>query len=269
MAAYESSESFTVEVDDGLLVITFNRPHRLNAVTPEFHERLSQLWIDVAGDDEIRSIVLTGAGRAFCAGADMKALKERASAGTGGEPTIRPIVYSKQLLVHMLEVEQPIVAAVNGDAIGLGATMAFACDIIVAADDARFADTHVKNVGIPAGDGGAVFWPAMMGMHKAKEYLLTSKFLTGADAESAGYINYAVPRDEVMPRALALGRELALLPPLATRWTKTTLNKSLRDQLNLVLDTGLLAERVCMLSEDHQEAVAAWIEKRPGRYNGR
>jgi enoyl-CoA hydratase/carnithine racemase len=166
----------------------------------------------------------------------------------------------------MLDVQQPIIGAINGDAVGLGATIALACDIVVANETARFADTHVKNLGVAAGDGGTVLWPMMMGIHKAKEYLLTGDFLVASDAAKAGMINYAVPAAEVLPKAREIALKLAYGPVWAIRWTKTAMNKILREQLNLTLDTARFAEQICFASEDHQEAVKAFRQKRQPEY---
>src|SRR5690606_14949568 len=157
----------------------------LNALTREAHSQLELLWHEVADDASVGAILLTGSGRAFCAGADMKA-----RAGEPPLPLARSFVHAKRLLAEMLEVEQPIVGAINGDAVGLGASLALACDIIVADERARFADTHVKNMGVVAGDGGTVIWPLMMGIHRAKEYLLLGDFLPAAEAARLGMINY-------------------------------------------------------------------------------
>ena len=270
MVTYRPSyESFDVHREDRLVTITFNHPETLNAVTPTLHEELAEFFHQVSEDPGVGCIILTGEGRAFSAGANFKRLRARIETEEGdNRPEIRSIVYSKRLIVSMLEVEQPIIGAVNGDAIGLGATLAFACDIIVANERARFADTHVKNLAVPAGDGGAIMWPLMMPIHKAKEYLLTGDFLVAGDAARWGYINYALPADEVMPKALELGKRFAYGPPWAQRWTKTTVNKVLRERLNLLLDTGLLAERACFFTDDHHEAVSAFLEKRPPNYAG-
>lgn len=261
--------ALTITREDRLITVMLNRPEAMNAVTRDMHEQLEYFWYDVAGDDTIGAIILTGAGnRGFCTGADMKNM----SAGIqSGEPraVARSYVSPKRLISSMLEVEQPIIGAINGDAVGMGCSLAFACDIIVASDRARFADTHVKNLGVTAGDGGTVTWPLMMGIHKAKEYLLTGDFLYAKDAAAAGYINYAVPFEEVMPRAREFGLKFANGPSWAQRWTKSAINKTQRQLLELNMDTALATEWLCFATEDHKEAVAAFMEKRPGKFKGR
>lgn len=164
-------------------------------------------------------------------------------------------------------MEQPIVAAVNGDAVGLGATLALFCDIIIASEKARFGDPHVR-VGLVAGDGGAVIWPLLCGVTKAKEYLMTGDLISAAEAERIGLINHAVPLGEVMPKAIELARRLANGPTRAIRWTKLACNKRLRDEVNLVLDASLAVETISMLTEDHREAARAFVEKRSPKFKG-
>jgi len=260
---YSKYDAIQVIKEDRLLTVTLNRPESLNALTREAHSQLELLWHEVADDESVGAILLTGAGRAFCAGADMKSVS--------GEPLplARSFVHAKRLIAEMLEVEQPIVGAINGDAVGLGASLALACDIIVADERARFADTHVKNMGVVAGDGGTVIWPLMMGIHRAKEYLLLGDFLPAAEAARLGMINYALPSDQVMPKARELALRLANGPQWAQRWTKTAINKIMRDRLNLTMDTALAAEWITFGTEDHREAVAAFLEKRPPRFTGR
>jgi enoyl-CoA hydratase/carnithine racemase len=269
---YRKYEALTVEREDRLLTITLNRPERLNAVTGEMHQELEYIWHDIAGDNSIWAVIITGAGnRAFCAGADMKNMSGRIGdeSTSGRQPAPRSFVGAKRIIANMLEVEQPIIGAINGDAVGLGASIALSTDIVIASDRARFADTHTKNLGVVAGDGGTVAWPMMMGIHKAKEYLLTGDFLPAAEAARMGWINYAVPFEEVMPKAREFAMRFAYGPTWAHRWTKTSINKILRERLNLTMDTALASEFLCMAGEDHREAVASFMEKRQPHYVGR
>jgi enoyl-CoA hydratase/carnithine racemase len=166
----------------------------------------------------------------------------------------------------MLDVEQPIIGAINGDAIGLGATLALLCDIIVASETARFADTHVK-VGVVAGDGGAVIWPLLIGPARAKEFLMRGNFVNGADAFKMGMVNYAVASEQVMAKARELAQELADGPTYAIRWSKLAVNKWLKQQANLILDASLAYEMVTFTTEDHREAARAFVEKRKPNFN--
>lgn len=266
---YAHLESILVQRRGRLLTVTLDRPESLNALTPQAHADLERLWFDVATDTSVGAILLTGRGRAFCAGADMKAVSNPTSDGTGSAEVARSFVHAKRILASMLEVEQPIVGAINGPAVGLGATLAFACDVLVASETARFADTHVNNMGVVAGDGGAVLWPMMMGIHQAKLHLLTGAFLGAEEAHRLGIVSEVVPAEQLAERALEVATGFANGPSWALRWTKTTVNKLIRDRLNLVMDTGLAAEWVTFATEDHQEAVSAFRDKRPPRFHGR
>lgn len=261
-------DAFLVEREDRLVTLTLNRPAALNAMTRQAHSQLEEFWHDVADDASVGAIIITGAGRAFCAGADMKSAAAQTGAFERERQAGRSFVHAKRLIADMLEVEQPIIGAINGDAVGLGASIAFACDIIVAADQARFADTHIKNMGIVAGDGGTVMWPLMMGIHKAKEHLLRGTFLVASDAAAQGIINYAVPVADVLPKAREIALELANGPQWAIRWTKTAINKILRERLNLTMDTALATEWLTLMTDDHREAVDAYVQKRKPRYSG-
>lgn len=262
---YSRYELIKVEKDGKVAIFTLNRPDALNAINPQLHTELEDIFSDVAGDNDINVVVLTGAGKAFCSGGDVKGM----DAKEFGDPlkTRVPLRYAKRLIYNMIDVEQPIIAAVNGHALGLGATLALFCDIIIASENAKFGDPHVK-VGLVAGDGGAVIWPLLCGLAKAKEYLMTGDLMSAAEAERIGLINHVVPPDEVMLKAMELAHRLAAGPTKAIHWTKLACNKRLRDEVNLVLDTSLAVETISMLTEDHKEAARAFTEKRTPEFKG-
>ena len=263
---YSAYEFLKVEVTERVATLTINRPDRLNAVNGPLHHELEQVWIDLAADSEVNAIIFTGAGRAFCAGGDIKAMTEggfvdstKQGKGRGRGPITA--ANGRRLVENMLDVEQPIIGAINGDAIGLGATLALLSDIIVVSEKARFADTHVK-VGVVAGDGGAVIWPLLVGPHRAKEFLMRGNFINGAEAGRIGMVNYAVPPEEVMAKSQELAQELADGPTWAIRWSKLAVNKWLKTQANLIMDAGLAYEMMTFKTWHHEEAVKAFVEKR-------
>ncbi len=261
---YSRYKLIKVEKDGKVAIFTLNRPESLNAINWQLHSELEDIFADVTRDDDVNAVLLTGAGRAFCSGGDVKAM----DAGVFEPLKARmPLRNPRRLIHNILEVEQPIIAAVNGHAIGLGATLALFCDIIVASEQAKIGDPHVK-VGLVAGDGGAVIWPLLCGLVKAKEYLMTGDLMTAAEAERIGLINYAVPPDEVMPKALELAHRLANGPTRAIRWTKLSCNKRLHDEVSRVLDASLAVESLSMLTEDHKEATRAFAEKREPKFKG-
>ena len=266
---YKEFSTLEVQQDGRLLIVTLNRPESLNAVGGGMHEHLEDLWALVRRDSSVGAVLLRGAGRAFCAGGDVKgmaatATTERSVPGS----TANMLIGAKTLISNMLEVEQPIVAAVHGYAMGLGATIALCSDVVIAAEDAVLADTHVS-IGLVAGDGGAVIWSLLLPINTAKYYLMTGDRITGKDAERLGLVVRAVPADQLQAEAEAVARRLANGPSMAIRFTKTSVNKVLRERVNLLLDTSLILEAATMYSEDHREATSAFVEKRDPAYTGR
>jgi enoyl-CoA hydratase len=161
----------------------------------------------------------------------------------------------------MLELESPLIAAVNGVAVGLGATLALYCDVIFANPSARFADTHVT-AGVVAGDGGAVIWPLLLGPVRAKHYLMTGDFISAEEAAAAGMINKVVEEGTVVDHAIIYAEMLASGPREALIWTKYAVNKLLKEQVHLNLDTAAALEMITFQSPERKEAVAAFREKR-------
>jgi enoyl-CoA hydratase len=245
-------------------VITLNRPERLNAVDPDMRDLLEQTIRAADRDDDSRVVVITGAGRGFCSGGDTKALKASSFAGAGRKRVLSP---GRDLVDTIIRTEKPIIAMVNGAAVGLGATIALLCDVVLMADGATIGDRHV-NVGLVAGDGGAVIWPLLIGPARAKLHLMTGRMITAADAERMGLIWKAVPADTLNAEVMALADELAALPPYAVQATKASINRSLAAASGVVLDASLAYEHMSMHTADHQEALAAWSEKRSGNYVG-
>ena len=258
-----------VRQDGRLLTVSFNRPDRLNAVGGGFHEELVEILGRAGRDDSVGAILLRGEGRAFCVGGDVKGFDERASGAKPARPahTVLRTLNATALLEAILGVPQPVVAAVHGYAMGLGATIALFCDVVVAAEDAQFADTHVS-VALVAGDGGAVMWPLIMPFGAAKWYLLTGDPISGAEAARLGMVLKAVAADRLLEEAKALAQRLADGPPLAVQGTKATLNRIVRDRMSLLMETGLLLEGATFVSDDHREAAAAFVAKRKPNFRG-
>ena len=270
MGNYSKFKAIKVSVQDAVATVTLNRPEALNAVDHVMHLELEEMLALVAEDQDINAVVLTGAGKAFSAGGDIKAMQARARDPEAQRDYINRFIMQgpRKLIRNFLEVPQPIIAAVNGHAIGLGATLALFSDMIIISEEARIGDPHVS-VGIVAGDGGAVIWPLLTSLCKAKELLLTGDLLTASEACEIGLVNKVVPKDEVLSTAMALAQRLASGPTLAIRWTKLALNKRLREEVNLVLDASLATEGLTFLSQDHREAVDAFLEKRSAKFQGR
>jgi enoyl-CoA hydratase/carnithine racemase len=248
-----------------LLTITLNRPEALNSTDELLHSELARVFIDCATDPDSDVIILTGAGRAFSAGGGHEAMQK-----TIDEPERfeRLAVEAKRIVYSMLDCSKPIIAKVNGHAIGFGATLALFCDVIFAADHAKIGDPHVK-VGYVAGDGGAVIWPQLLGFARAKEYLLTGDLLLAAEAAKIGLINHAVPAAQLDQAVADFAAKLLANPSRAVRWTKLAINVGLKPIAHTVLEASMGYEHLSVLTADHREAVAALREQRPPRFSGR
>ena len=265
--AAEQPEFRCLEVErlGAVLRVTIAHPtSSLNAVDDALHTDLTALFAWLRREDEARAVVLTGKGRAFSAGGDFDWFP------TLQDPERRDRLRrdAKQMIWDLLDVELPIVAAVNGHAMGLGASIALLCDVILMADTATIGDPHVR-VGLVAGDGGAVIWPLLLGPARAKQVLMTGDALPAADAERIGLINQVVPAANLQTEALALANRLAAGAPLAVRFTKMSVNKLVKDALNTAFDYSTALEMVTFESEDHREALAAIREKRKPEFKGR
>jgi len=263
----ESGDFTTLKLErvgDVLRVVIDHPTSELNAVDEALHGDLTRLFSGLRREEEARAVLLTGRGRAFSAGGDFKWFPTLRDPGRM-EALRRD---AKQLIWDLLDVEIPIVAAVNGHAMGLGASIALLCDVIFMADTATIGDPHVK-VGIVAGDGGAVIWPLLVGPARAKQYLLTGDPVSAAEAERIGLVNRVVPAADLEREAMAFAARLAAGAPLAVRYTKLAVNKLVKDALNVAFDASTALELVTFRSEDHQEALAALREKRPPAFKGR
>jgi enoyl-CoA hydratase len=254
----------TARIGDVLTVTIAHPTSPVNAVDDALHRDLTALFAALRREREARAVLLTGRGRAFSAGGDFAWFPELQ------EPARMEALRldAKQLIWDLVDVEIPIVAALNGPAMGLGASIALLCDVILMADTATIGDPHVK-VGIVAGDGGAAIWPLLVGPARAKQYLLTGDPLSAVEAERIGLVNRVVPAADLQREALALATRLAAGAPLAVRYTKLAVNKLVKDALNVAFDTSTALELVTFRSEDHQEALAALRDKRPPNFKGR
>ena len=261
---YSHYKHMTFARRERILTITLNRPP-MNPIHYELHTELSRLWYEVQVDHDTDVVIFTGAGEVFSAGGDIPMMQKRID-----DPELfnRKNLEMKQMIFGLLDLEKPVIARINGDCIGLGATLALMCDIMVSVDTARFGDPHVK-MGYVAGDGGAVIWPQLIGFAKAKEYLLTGDMLDAREAERIGLVNHAVPRDQLDAKVNAIAEKLARGATKAIKWTKTCMNIPLRQLAHSILDASLAYEAITNMGADHQEAVSAFQEKRRPQFTGR
>lgn len=243
-----------------VLVVTLHRPEQLNAVDDRMHRELVHLIGALNEDQASNAVVLTGAGRAFCAGGDVAGMAH----GDGSPLVTGPnAVHTPgwHLVQRMLALEKPIVAMVNGPAVGLGATLALLCDIVIMAEEAKIGDRHVQ-VGLVSGDGFPVAVALQTGINRAKELAMLGRLLPGGEAAALGLVSRAVPLVRLRDEVLSVAAELAAQPPFALRATKLALNRLARRSLDDVLETSLAWERQSMTREDHQRAVADWLARR-------
>jgi enoyl-CoA hydratase len=264
---YDRYKNLLVSKSNGIATVTINRPETLNAMSMDVHGDIEHIWSDIEQDPEVNVSILTGAGKCFSAGGNIKDMIER-----WGTPEARTMVgalpeRAKRLVAGFVNTTKPIIAAINGDAMGLGATMALLCDISVISESARIGDTHVR-VGLVAGDGGAVIWPLLIGVNRAKDFIMRGKVVRGKEATEMGLTNYCASPDKVMEEALKIAEDINSVPPLAARWTKVAANLILKQQFSLVFDASIAYECMSMNTEDHLEACKAFIEKRKAAFKG-
>ena len=251
------TENLRVSFDDHILTVVLDNPP-MNCNTDAMHKALTQIWEDIHDDDDVNVVILTGEGRAFSAGGDVKFMQFTID---NPDTWWKTASEAKRVVFRMLECDKPIIARVNGHAIGLGATLALASDIIVAVDTALFGDPHV-NAGLVAGDGGALLWPQAIGFPRAKEFLLTGELIPAKRAAEIGLINYALPAEELDAKVNQLAAKLNNGAPRSIRWTKQVINLPLRQLAHPVLDLGIATESLTLFEEEHREAVKAFAEKR-------
>jgi len=223
-----------IEIDGaGIALVTLDRPESRNAVNAAMHRGLEIAFHELSCHPDVRVIVLTGAGSTFCAGGDTK--------DYGGNPTAMDILRNRDLIWAMARCEAPTLSAVNGAARGLGATIALMCDVCYLADTASIGDVHTQ-FGLPAGDGGQVIWPLLVGPNIAKEYLMRGISIDAREAERIGLVNRVFGESELLEQTMICARDIAARPPAGVRWTKLAVNKMILNQLNLTLDFGLATE---------------------------
>ena len=246
-----------------ILVIAIDNG-RMNAVDGLMHKELARVFLDAQDDDGSDLVILTGNGRAFCAGGDMEWFQM-----TIDNPReFRAILpEAKRIVTSLLDMEKPLICRLNGAAAGLGATIALMSDVIIAADTAAIGDPHVK-VGLVAGDGGAIIWPQLIGFARAKELLMTGDMLPASEAERLGLVNYAVPADELDAKVDEIASKILGNPRWAVRWTKAAANIPLRELAAKLTDAALAYELVTNTTEDRRETVAAFVEKRKPQLTG-
>ena len=261
-------ECLLYEVKDGIATLTLNRPDRLNALGGSLREDLHDAVARSAADPEVRVMVITGAGKGFCSGGDVKAMGE-AKAGQRERPLIEKIAPGRdRTLLAMREAPQPIIAAVNGAAAGAGMNLALGCDIRIASTAARFTQAFVKR-GLHPDWGGTYFLPRVVGTAKACEMIFTGDVIDAAEAERLGIVSRVVAPEELMPAAYELARRIAAGPPVAIRLAKRSIYANSELDLRAALRVEIMAQNICFETEDATEGIRAFGEKRAPVFKGR
>lgn len=258
-------ESLTVERAGGVVTVTLCRPEVQNRFDDMLVRETVSVLRELHDDAGARAVVLASTGTVFSAGGDFELMHT-----VNADPRARAALIdnAKAFFSTLLDLPQPVIAAVQGAAIGAGANVALACDLVVASRNVKIADPHAS-IGLVAGEGGTIFWPLSVGLHRARRHLLTGDPMDAAAAHTYGLVTDLVDEPaDVLPVATALAEKIAAMPPLSIRGTKKLLNRIAQSRAAELLDLGLMLEERTLASADLLEAVASFKERRPGRYEG-
>ena len=261
-----NNQSVLVQVEDGVATVTLNRPDAMNALDDSIKEGLTNLIPKLDEDPEVRVFILTGAGKAFCAGGDLQGFKRRYEefqSGEGGHEYFSNIVAET-----MVKVSKPVLAAINGAAVGGGLTLSLTCDIRFASDQAKFGTGFVR-VGLTPEYGSSFLLPRIVGPGKAFEMVLTARIIDATEAERIGLINKVVPHERLLEEAHQMAKEIASHPPVAIKMAKQALRRGMESTLSQAIDYETHLETYCFSTRDHYEAVNAFIEKRKPNFEGK
>jgi enoyl-CoA hydratase/carnithine racemase len=258
-------ESLILSQEEGVATITMNRPDRLNSMSPRLMEELTLVTEEVGKDEEVRAVILTGAGRAFCAGAE---LDSPLFTDISAKNSVDLFKVVNGVILNIRRMPKAVIAAVNGAAVGGGCNLALACDMIVAADNARFGEVFI-NLGLQPDYGGTFFLPRLVGPAKALELMLTGKLIDAREAERIGMVNQVVPAEELMKTTRELAGTIAQKSPLAIAYTKRAVYQALQSDIDTALEAEARGQGLLFLTEDLQEGVRAFLEKRAPQFKGR
>lgn len=247
-----------VEARGSVRVVTLNRPQAYNAANAALHREIARIWPELAADPGARAVVLTGAGAAFSGGGDLELLSAMSA-----DPALRAEIMAEAgaIVRGMSALAVPIVAAVNGPAVGLGCSLASLCDLVVIEEHAYLADPHVS-LGLVAADGGALTWPLLTGLLRAKEFILLGDRMPAADALRLGLANRVVPKGEALAAALALAERIVALPPQSVRETKALLGAALRGAVSTQLEGALASEAASFDEPAFQENLRRMLRRK-------
>lgn len=256
------------DVRDGIATLTLNRPERLNALGDTLREDLHEAFPRACADEAVRVIVVTGSGKGFCAGGDVKAMNEAKEAGRTRPLGEKVAPVRDRVLLAMRDAPKPVIAAVNGAAVGAGMNLALACDIRLASTTAKFSQAFVRR-GLHPDWGGTYFLPRIVGMAKACEMIFTGELIDAEEALRLGIVSAVHPPERLLPATYALAAKIAAGPPIAIRLARRALYRNLEVDLAAALEFETLAQNVCSETDDAREGIRAFVEKREPRFQGR
>ena len=255
-------EDLILEKKNGIATITLNVPEKLNALTQKMRLNLPLAVDEIAADDEIRVVILTGAGKGFCSGADVGGQQAKLD-GTFVESRHQKIQTVGWPYADIFpKLDKPVIAAINGACAGAGFAVALSCDIRIASENAKFGALQIAR-GLVADAGLTYYLPRLVGNSKALELMLTGKLIMSAEAEKMGIVNKVIPLEQLMPAAIELANEIKQQPPIAAGLIKRIVWRSMLDDLNRQLDLETYAQQICRNTEDHKESVRAFLNKLP------
>lgn len=260
------NQTVLAQVEDGVATVTLNRPEAMNALNDEVKDGLVHHMTRLDEDPKVRVFIITGAGKAFCAGGDLEGFKrnyEQYRSGEGGHEYFSNIVAET-----MVKVSKPVLAAINGAAVGGGLTLSLTCDIRYASDKAKFGTGFVR-VGLTPEYGSSFFLPRTIGPGKAFEMVLSAQIIDAQEAEKIGLVNKVVPHDRLLEEAHKMAKEIASHPPVAIKLAKQALRRGMESTLAQAIDYETHLETYCFSTRDHYEAVNAFIEKRKPNFEGK
>jgi len=257
-----------LEKKEGVAVVTLNRPERFNSFTTSMYREFPRIVDQLRRDDEVKAVILTGAGKGFCAGSDVSdRLGKRLEKG-GEESRFENLQQVGAMALDIADFDKPIIGAINGAAVGAGLSLALLCDIRLASEKARFGAVWL-NVGLTADVGATYYLPRIVGREKALELILTREIVGADEALKIGLVSKVFPHDQLMDEARNLARSIATGPSVAVELTKRALQRSFDNDLRTQLDYESYAQNICRQTEDHKEGIRAFAEKRKPLFVGR
>ncbi|MBI4283955.1 MAG: enoyl-CoA hydratase [Chloroflexi bacterium] len=262
------TEEVIFEKEGNIAIMTLNRPEKLNALTTEMRQPMAEAVAKVHADDDIRVLIVTGAGRGFCAGTDVGGQAARLSGEVKEASRRDTLTLSGSAILPLARLEKPTIAAVNGVAAGIGLSLALICDIKIAAEDARFMAAWVKRGLMP--DGGASYLiPHLLGMSKALEFMYLGDIIDAREAERIGLVSKVVPTAELMSTTKEMAHRIAQGPPIAIELIKRGAYKALYDRLEAQFEFESYGQNICRTTEDYKEGVTSFLERREAKFKGR